>query len=419
MKRSSVLLFAFPLLAVACGSSGGGSTTPPPSMDGGGEGGGPRPEAGPGEDAPAPVDNVATLSVNAGPSGANSADVPYVSVTICVPGTSTCQTVEDVIVDTGSSGVRILASALSSDIALPQQTAPAGGSLLECTQFDSGYTWGSIRFADVKVGGEVASRIQIQLVGDPEFASVPSSCSSSGQGIDSVYGLGGNGLFGINQIVADCGDICAGSGVPGAYYSCDGSSCSTVGVAVAAQVSNPVASFAKDNNGAVVEFPTVPALGAPTLAGQLIFGIGTEANNALGSAKVITVDQYGSFTTNFNGQSLGQSFIDSGSNSLAFDDSSIPTCAGELNFLFCPSSTLNLVAENEGLNGVTSSVSFPVANADTLFESASNTAFDDLAGPGIGGPSFDWGLPFFMGRNVFVAIADANTPGGKGPYFAY
>jgi hypothetical protein len=403
--------------ALACGSSSGGNHGTP-GADGGvstNEGG----DAKTGADSGPPAKNVTPLSVNQGPPGAEAADVPFVSVTICVPGTTTCQTIDDVIVDTGSSGLRILASALSSDLALPQQLATTGDALVECSQFDSGFTWGSVRLADVRMGGELASKIPIQLVGDPEFSSIPSACSCSGANIDSVEGLGGNGLMGINQIVPDCGNACTGpDALSGAYYSCSGSTCATTGVADAAQVSNPIASFATDNNGAVVEFPTVPAEGAATLAGQLIFGIGTEANNGLGSAKIITVDEYGNFTTNFNGQSLTESCIDSGTNLLSFNDGSIPLCPSELNFLFCPSSALSLVAENHGLNGVVSTVSFSVANAETLFTNVSYVAFDNLAGPGEDG-SFDWGFPFFIGRNVFVALDGADTPGGKGPYFAY
>src|ERR1700693_3503730 len=65
--------------------------------------------------------NVAPIVVNAGPANfyANGA---FASVTVCVPGTSTCQTIDGVLVDTGSSGLRVLSSALT--VALPQQKAP-------------------------------------------------------------------------------------------------------------------------------------------------------------------------------------------------------------------------------------------------------------------------------------------------------
>jgi len=46
----------------------------------------------------------------------------------------------------------------------------------------------------------------------------------------------------------------------------------------------------------------------------------------------------------------------------------------------------------------------------------------DSVFPNLGGPSagnFDWGLPFFFGRNVFTAIETRNTPAGTGPFWAY
>ena len=78
-----------------------------------------------------------------------------------------------------------------------------------------------------------------------------------------------------------------------------------------------------------------------------------------------------------------------------------------------------LTAQNKGQNGVTTSVSFQVESAETLFGNASYAAFDDVATTGIDTTSFDWGLPFFLGRSVYVALEGAPTPGGSGPYFAY
>ena len=39
--------------------------------------------------------------------------------------------------------------------------------------------------------------------------------------------------------------------------------------------------------------PAVPAAGAPSVDGFLVFGIGTRDNNGLGSAKIIPVDGSG------------------------------------------------------------------------------------------------------------------------------
>jgi len=46
--------------------------------------------------------NVAPISVNGGPDG-NYVDGAFASVTLCMPGMSTCQTIDGMLVDTGSS----------------------------------------------------------------------------------------------------------------------------------------------------------------------------------------------------------------------------------------------------------------------------------------------------------------------------
>jgi len=95
--------------------------------------------------------NVAPISVNGGPPGIDYEDAAFASVTVCVPGTSTCQTVDNILVDTGSSGLRILSSALT--LPLPQQTS-GGNPVVECFPFVSGYTWGPVQTADVEMASE-------------------------------------------------------------------------------------------------------------------------------------------------------------------------------------------------------------------------------------------------------------------------
>jgi hypothetical protein len=65
-------------------------------------------------------------------------------------------------------------------------------------------------------------------------------------------------------------------------------------------------------------------------------------------------------------------------------------------------------------------VSFSIANATALLQNQpSFSAYDNLGGPAVAGAGFDWGLPFFYGRKVFVAIEGQSTPGGVGPFFAF
>jgi hypothetical protein len=360
--------------------------------------------------------NFQTIVVNGGPANTyfNGA---FTTVTICVPGQSTCQTIDGVLVDTGSSGLRVLASSVT--LSLPQQTDAAGSPIAECAQFLDGFTWGPIDTADIRLGGEQASAVPIQVIGAAGFAGVPAACASSGAAENTRDALGANGILGIGLFRQDCGTACSvtGSSNPGFYYTCPASGCRSTAQALTRQLQNPVWLFATDNNGVAIQLPSVPVGGAATATGMIAFGIGTQSDNALGSAKVLTVDPDGNFTTTYAGQSYGSSFIDAGSNGIFFLDSKttgLPVCTRNSDF-YCPATLQSQSATNRGVNGVTSAVTFSVGNADTL--SSRFTAFSEVAGPSPG--NFDWGLPFFLGRTVFTAIEGQTTPGGQGPYFAY
>jgi Protein of unknown function (DUF3443) len=405
----------------ACGG-GGASQAPAPAP-------GPAPVPAPAPAPPpaggntiaGPAPNVSAIIVDAGPS--NTINLPFVSVTICAPGSTVqCQTIDHVLLDTGSSGLRIVASVLSPSVVLPQQQDANGASLVACTQFADGVSWGPVKKADVKLSGELASALPVQIIGDPAFSTVPAACSSGGPLENTVATFGSNGVLGIGVFREDCGSFCATHTTAGIYYGCTGSGCQPTLATTDMQVQNPVAQFAVNNNGVIVELPPVAATGAASASGSLVFGIGTQANNGLGSASIFTVDpDAGVFTTIFNSLTLANSFIDSGSSVLFFQDPNTPTCSGTSSVgLYCPAATQVLSATNRGLNGVTGSVDFSIANADSLLTTnAGNRAFDNLGAPTSFTRSFDWGLPFFFGRNVFTAIEDAPTSGGVGPYFAY
>jgi hypothetical protein len=60
-------------------------------------------------------------------------------------------------------------------------------------------------------------------------------------------------------------------------------------------------------------------------------------------------------------------------------------------------------------------VSFQIGNASSLI-SSSNKVFVELGAPD---KSFYWGLPFFLGRSVYVGIDGQTSKLGKGLYWAY
>ena len=325
---AALALFAALVSTALAGCSSSGSS----SNSGGGGGGGGGGSA----------SNMQAITVNLGPAG-NAVNQAFTSVTVCVPGsTSQCQTINGILVDTGSFGVRVLSSALT--LTLPQQNDSGGNPLAECTLFVSDETWGPIQAADLTIGSETAKGQAIQVIGGGSgaVATVPTSCSSQGPVDDTLASFGANGIIGVGNFISDCGPGCASTtNNPGFYYSCPSSGCVVTTLAEANQVSNPVAAFAKDNNGVIVELPSASGPAA-SLSGSLIFGIGTESNNGLGGATVYSVDpNSGNFTTLFKGTAYTMSFLDSGSNAIYFLDTTttgLPTCT-DFTFWYCPNGT--------------------------------------------------------------------------------
>ena len=393
-------------LCVSAASCGGGDTV---SSNGGGGG-------------VAAANNVVDVAVTSGPSGANSINVLYTTVTLCLPGTSTCQTIDNIQVDTGSYGLRVLASVLAQSMTFPVLTLANGGPLVECTSFVDGYSWGPVTIADVKVSGESASSVPVQIIGDSRYPTVPTDCVNSTlpNAEDTVAAFGANGLIGIGPFAQDCPACAGGVPEPIVYYSCPTeSTCTGTTVPVADQVTNPVTLFATDNNGSIITLPSVATAGAATVSGSLIFGIDTESNNASGTETVVPVAASGYLTSIFNGNTLDESFIDSGSNAYFFSDSSLSSSACQqqgFSGFYCPASTTSLSGEMQLASG-TSTVDFEVSNAEQISESFA--AFPGLGGTNATPNSFDWGLPFFYGRRVAIAVEGSTTSVGSGPYIAY
>jgi hypothetical protein len=397
------------LAIMSCGGGGGGAAPSSPVVP------------------VTPAANVVAVVVDAGPDSATNptANTLYTTVTVCVPGSVTeCQTIDHIQVDTGSYGLRILAPVLT--LSLPVVMASDGNSLVECTQFVDGYSWGPVAYADVQVSDELAGNVPIQVIGASNVPTPPADCLNKGTAENTVAAFGANGILGIGVFEQDCGPGCADNLMNGYYYSCTTAVCANIAAPLASQVLNPVPKFPTDNNGTILVLPSVTAPGATTVAGSLIFGIDTQTNNASGSQTVLNVDTiYGDFTTTFNGQTLTQSFLDSGTNGLYFNDTAFEasSACADPNFsgFYCPASTQTFNATLTGANNTAKAVTFTVGNAQTLAtDNPTFTVFPTLAGTFSTSPnSFDWGLPFFYGRRVATAIENRATAVGTGPYVAF
>jgi len=75
-----------------------------------------------------------------------------------------------------------------------------------------------------------------------------------------VAQFGANGILGIGPLVQDCGAP-ASLRSAAAYYSCTQAACSATTVPLTSQVLNPVTLFPTDNNGTLIELPSVAAGG--------------------------------------------------------------------------------------------------------------------------------------------------------------
>jgi len=430
-----LLLMAIALVLLVSGCGGGGPSLTAGGGSGGGTGGGSG--GGTGGSGGGSTNNVAPLVVDSGPSsliltGQADQDLAFTTITICVPGSTTsCQTIDHVQVDTGSVGLRIPAQVLT--LTLPQQTSGAN-TIFDCVQFvDATFIWGPVASADIQIAGEAAKSVPVQIANN---STPPASCGTTGQ-IATVADLGANAILGVGPFLQDAT----------AYFSCSGSACIGFTQPAASQLQNPVAMFATDNNGVILQLPAVSDTGQATDTGNLIFGIGTQSNNGLGSAVVLPINpNTGLFAANFNGVlyndatghgsggSGGSSVIDSGSNGFFFLDSAtltnqflinMPDCPsnGNAKGFYCPASvtpiSVNVIGEGSSgtPSGSARTITFNVANASTLFQTSGVFVFNDVGGPNSN--SFDFGLPFFLGKTVFTAFAGRSTPSGTGPYFAF
>ena len=407
--KFALLSFSAPALLAACFGNNNAATAP---------------------SAPSPVLNTMAVMVDSGPAAATGQiNHAYVTVKVCSPGSQTlCAYIDHVLLDTGSWGLRLVGSVLAANgIALSAEHDAQNQTIEECVTFGGGQTWGPVALADISMAGEVAAGVPVQIMDDSAAgAPPPATCGANGTLINDVSGFGANGVLGIGVFAQDCGAACVAAATPlPIYFGCGGAGvCTAENVALAAQVTNPIAMFAADNNGVIINLPNPQnANGDATLSGEITFGIATQADNALPltGLTLLAANANGEFSATYNGGTTAlPALLDSATDSYAFDDPSIAVCtAGDFIGYYCPvvsPQSLFAVNTGAGANGAVSTVQFAVADPNALVVGAS--ALMNLGGGG-GSTSFTWGMPFFYGRKIFIGIDQRSGGGFTGPYYAY
>ncbi len=404
-------------------TGGGGSTAGGSTGSGGSTGGGTT--TGSGADASStsgqnimlagattPAADQTTIRVERFSAAKSTANLPYVTVTVCDPS-ARCVDVDHVLLDTGSFGLRVLASAVSA-LNLPVATS-GGSSLAECATFISGSMWGNVAQATLKIGGEVANNVPIQVVGDSAAGTSPRACTGSGQDLNQASQIGANGVLGVGWLAND------GNGGGGKYFACSGSACATATpVAPPAQpVTNPVTLFAQDNNGVIVQLPAIGSTGAASAIGLLTFGVGTETNNTIAADALLRITRRGVFTATLQGQSFGASFFDTGSN---FSYATLAHVPLDSKNIYAPPAHIQIPAVLSSNDGLGTSIN---ATLDAIALSSLNfsrdTAFNDIlalgSAPGLSG-AIDFGLPAYFGHTIALVFNGSSSPQGAGPLYA-
>lgn len=339
---------------------------------------------------------------------------PCVEVTVCTPDQVDCQVVSNVLLDTGSYGLRIFRQALT--VNLPT-VAAGGGTVATCAHFGDGSTdWGPVASAAVVLGQEPAVKVPVQII-DAGFATPPASCAAPASA-PSWF----NGILGVGPFVSDCGNGCSSSAANGVYFTCGPSGCLGYAAPRSGQIQNPAALVGADGGGLLVHLPSVPAGGAASANGELRLGVGTRSNNQPSGVTVLPLDGFGELRLTTMGQAF-TAFADTGSNGLFFTPPSsvttLPTCPSPLQAWYCPASTLQFAATASGASGAaTVPFTFDVGNFQALIAGSAAVSASD-AGTGLPGGLFDLGLPFFLGRDVWIGFEGMTSSLGTGPLVAF
>ena len=360
---------------------------------GGGAGGG---SASSGTPAPSASNTLPIAVQQFAGSQAATLNIPYVTVTLC-DATSRCADIPNVLLDTGSTGLRLLSSALTGTGLNLTTVASGNGVLGECTYFASGYLWGAIRQATVQLGQQsTQAGVSVQVVGDSAVPAGGGSTYCTGSATDLSSQLAANGILGISTFLNDTGS----------FFRCSTGSCvatiatDSTASSIGQKPVNPVAKLpAAYSNGVIVQMPAIAATGAATATGTLVLGINSASNNQLaGSANVYALNSQGRLGVSVNG-SAGSGFIDSGSNGYFLSLTGVPQCSPPNMGFYCPASPVALTLQISSGAVTSASLSAQIGNANSLMQSG------DLALPELGGSSaivgqVDLGLPFFYGRSI-------------------
>ena len=180
-----------------------------------------------GESRAASAQNVQPIVVNTGPAN-NYFNGAFTSVDVAFPAR---RRLPDDRRRARGHRIERLAPAVERAVALVAAADRCHRrAVAECAQFLDGFTWGPVQTADVKLAGEQASAVPIQVIGAPGFSTIPAALRRArATPENTLESLGANGILGIGLFRQDCGMACAvvGRRIPGSTTTCPSAGCQT------------------------------------------------------------------------------------------------------------------------------------------------------------------------------------------------
>ena len=365
--------------------------------------------------APQRADNIVPIEVRqVTPTQYNKL---FVDVTVCNAARQ-CRTVPDVLVDTGSTGLRLLRGALDG-LDLAPVKDPRGRALGNWSSFGSGDLWGTMHVAQVRIGGVSTARpISVEIYDLPGRRDKLPDGYAEVDARATIVRMG-NGILGISPHR----HVTKGYYAKGTEARAPGGSrWVAVQVDASRQLSNPIADFpAPYDNGSVIRLPEVDwTAGAKRVQGWLGLGIGaaTEALFPHG-ARVVSheLDADGLFPAAV-GTRRFDVLVDSGTNALALDLSHLGVSrhARYTSYYDAPAPMPIELAVQSGGDYVR--LARPLYVGPTVKYLKANSTHGAL--PMVVG----WddaprslsvlGLPFFYGRTVATGLRDTFNPFPQG-----
>jgi hypothetical protein len=356
--------------------------------------------------------NEVPISIGSGMNG-YGINTMYVSITLCKDQTGTnCQTIDNIILDTGSFGLKINKSALPESFiaSLTRVKTTNDETVYACNTFGSGYVFASEHYAVLQLAGDYSDNVIVQIIENSPTAEIPDSCLAKGP-FDNFEDFGANGIIGVNPALTLSNNtiLLYRKDTNGIYVALTESEANSVPILN----QNPLTSLHYNNNGFVIQIPPTLTNTNTNIHGNLVLGINTNVNNMItkntnlivaSESSLSTVCNSGCFYSKIeNPESTIPAVFDSGTNSWVFISNNIPLCS----YGYCPESPFVWnswvfsydFAPNE---------SYQVTAIITKDEESAGQELSFSVMPGWGYENTNnetlYGSPFFFGKNVYIVF---------------